>query len=158
VAAWDRTFAVNVRGSMLLCKHVVPLMVAQGGGVIVNMGSRSSLLGDGVRPAYGCSKAAINALSRYVATMYGDRDIRCNTVVPGSVEETRFRAGESDADMRRRRAERILPNAPTPDSVAATVCFLASDEAAAITGQMFVVDAGVSIHRPIHAITMYEDL
>ncbi|MEO5876915.1 MAG: SDR family oxidoreductase, partial [Streptosporangiaceae bacterium] len=78
VEVWDRTHAVSLRGAMLGCKHAVPVMTS--GGAIINTASVSGLLGDTDHAAYGSAKAALMSLTRYVATMYGDRGIRCNAV------------------------------------------------------------------------------
>lgn len=150
---WDRMFAVNVRGAMLMCKHVVPVMAERGGGVVLNMASRSAFVGDDRTPAYGCSKAALISLTRYVATMYGHLDIRCNAVAPASVRSVG--GALSETEERLRRAERLLPDPPLEHEVAEIVEFLASGAARSITGQVVVVDAGVLAHRPHHSIRSY---
>ena len=82
---WDETIAVNLRGPMLGCKHAIPRMLERGGGAIVNTSSAAALVGDPIRTAYGISKAGLDALTRYVATQYGKRGIRCNSIAPGVV-------------------------------------------------------------------------
>lgn len=156
VTTWDSIMAVNLRGPMLGCKYVVPLMRASGGGVIVNTASLSGLVGTDTNAAYGASKAALIQLTRSVASMVGRDGIRCNAVAPGLVMTDRIGAVMSDAQLRAYAAERLLPDAATPEDVAAAVTWLASDEARAITGQTIVVDAGVSAHRPRHAIATWE--
>ena len=69
--AWDSIFAVNARGTMLMCKHAVNAMLPTGGGAIINISSGTSLAGQVYQSAYACSKGAINTLTRYVATQYG---------------------------------------------------------------------------------------
>jgi len=149
---WDRTFAVNARGTMLCCKHAAPVMVASGGGAIVNVASVSALLGDSVRSAYGASKAAVVALTRYVATMYGADGVRCNAVAPGLIMTETTRRALSGAQLAAMAAERILPWAAEPEDIAAAVAWLASDEARCVTGQTLVVDGGTTVHRPGHAL------
>jgi NAD(P)-dependent dehydrogenase (short-subunit alcohol dehydrogenase family) len=149
---WDRTFAVNARGTMLCCKHAVPLLRAEGGGAIVNIASVSALLADNVRSAYGSSKAAVVALTRYVATMYGADRIRCNCVAPGLILTETARDALSAGQLEHLHAERILPWAAEPEDIAAVVAWLASDEARCITGQTIVVDGGTTVHRAGHAI------
>jgi NAD(P)-dependent dehydrogenase (short-subunit alcohol dehydrogenase family) len=147
VEVWDRRMAVNARGVMLGCKHAVPAMRAAGGGVIVNMASVSGLVGTTVNAAYGSSKAAVIGLTRYVATMYGRDGIRCVCVAPGMV----LTPALAQAPARRLAqfgAERLLPWGLAPEDLAATITWLASDEARGITGQTIVVDAGVTAHRP----------
>ena len=86
VEVWDRTMAVNLRGPMLGCKHAIPHMIEAGGGAIVTTSSTSGQFGDLSRAAYGVSKAGIDSLTRYVATLYGKQDIRANAVAPGVVK------------------------------------------------------------------------
>ena len=85
VEVWDRVMAVNVRSVMLGCKHAIPRMIEAGGGSIVNMSSGSAKFGDFVRTAYGSSKAAINTLTKYVATQHGRDGVRVNAIAPGLV-------------------------------------------------------------------------
>jgi NAD(P)-dependent dehydrogenase (short-subunit alcohol dehydrogenase family) len=156
VEVWDRTMAVNARGVMLGCKLAVPAMKAGGGGAIVNTSSLSALVGDGVRASYGSSKAAVQSLTRYVATMYGADGIRCNAIAPGLIlTEIAFRQMTEEA-MAELAAERILPAMTRPEDIAAVVAFLASDDAALITGQTLVVDGGALAHRPLHAMRAWD--
>ncbi len=153
---WDVTLAVNARGVMLGCKHAVPALRASGGGVIVNTASVSGLVGDEVRAAYGASKAAVMALTRYVATMYGREGIRCNAVAPGLIMSETSRAVLTEERLAEFAAERILPWAADPEDIAGVVAWLASDEARCITGQTIVVDSGTTAHRPHHAMVAWE--
>ena len=84
-AVWDTTMAVNLRGVMFGCKHALPVMIENGGGSIINTSSSSALSGESLRSAYSASKAAVIAFSRSIATMYGKRGIRCNSVVPSVI-------------------------------------------------------------------------
>ncbi|MFD0852090.1 SDR family NAD(P)-dependent oxidoreductase, partial [Actinomadura adrarensis] len=91
VDVWDRTHAVNLRGAMLCVKHAIPHM--RPGSAIIFTTSVSALVGDTDHAAYGSAKAALISLTRYVATMYGKRGIRCNAVAPALVlTETAQRA------------------------------------------------------------------
>ncbi|HXA58565.1 MAG TPA: SDR family oxidoreductase [Streptosporangiaceae bacterium] len=150
VAVWDRTMEVNLRGAMLFIKHTVPVMTA--GGAIVLTSSVSGLLGDTDHAAYGSAKAALMSLTRYTATMYGSRGIRCNSVAPGLVLTDIARAVMTPGRLAEKAAERVLPDACEPEDVAALVTFLASGEARCITGQTIVIDGGTTAHRPEHAI------
>ncbi|GGM78218.1 SDR family NAD(P)-dependent oxidoreductase [Dactylosporangium sucinum] len=154
---WERTMAVNAGGTYLACKHAVPAMRARGGGAIVNVASVSALVGDDVRAAYGSSKAAVLALTRYVATMYGRDGIRCNAVTPGLILTGTALAALSGHHLDEFAAERLLPWAAGPADIAAVVAWLAGDESRCITGQSIVVDAGTTAHRPLHAMRSWSD-
>jgi NAD(P)-dependent dehydrogenase (short-subunit alcohol dehydrogenase family) len=156
VETWDRTMAVNARGVMLGCKHAVPALRAAGGGAIVNTASLSALFGDDVRAAYGSSKAAIVSLTRYVATMYGSDGIRCNAVAPALVMTDIAFEQLSPRMLKQKAAERVLPEATKPEDIAAVVAFLASSDAACVTGQLVVADGGTQAHRPDHAMRAWE--
>ena len=101
-------------------------------------------------------KAALLALTRHVASMHGADRIRCNAVAPGlmltGIALERLSAPELEAF----RCERLLPDAATPEDVANLVVFLASPEAACITGQTYVVDGGTLAHRPRHALKAWQ--
>ncbi|MET7335233.1 SDR family oxidoreductase [Nonomuraea sp. NPDC005650] len=156
VGVWDRTMEVNLRGAMLMVKHTVPAM--PDGGAIVLMSSVSALVGDEVHAAYGASKAALIGFTRYVATMYGSRGVRCNAVAPALVLTQLAQRALSRAQLADKAAERLLPWPCTPDDVANLVCFLASDEARCITGQTLTIDSGTLAHRPQHAVQRWRDL
>jgi NAD(P)-dependent dehydrogenase (short-subunit alcohol dehydrogenase family) len=146
-ALWDMAMAVNVRGTMLGAKHVVPFMKAQGSGVIINTASSAALLGDMVKMAYGTSKAAIVAMTKYIATMYGRFGIRCNAVCPGLIitEAMATRSPTAGAAYAR---HRLVTRDGSMQDIAALVCFLASDDAGYITGETIVIDGGMTAHRP----------
>lgn len=143
---WERTMAVNLRSQMLTCKHAVPEMVRCGGGSIVNMSSGASLKGDRTRTAYGVSKAGINALTMYVATSHGKRGIRVNTIVPGLIMTEAVRAHLDESMLSRLSKVPLTPYLGQPGDVADLVVFLASDESRYITGQIIVIDGGMSAH------------
>jgi len=154
VEVWDQTFAVNLRGPMLGCKHAIPVMIARGGGVIVNTSSVSGLTGDLSRPAYGASKGGIEALTLNVATQYGKQGIRCNAIAPGVMETPALIANVSPEDIALYRRNHLTPRLGLPEDVAATVVFLASPGAAFITGQTIRVDGGLLSHHPAYAEMM----
>lgn len=157
VDVWDRRMAVNARGVMLGCKHVVPALKATGGGVIVNMASVSGLTGTDTNAAYGSSKAAVIGLTRYVATMYGRDGIRCVALAP-SLVLTPALAALPERQIAQFAAERLLPWPLTPDDVASVVAWLASDEAKGITGQTIVVDGGTLAHRPRPSMDAWQSM
>jgi NAD(P)-dependent dehydrogenase (short-subunit alcohol dehydrogenase family) len=156
VNVWDRTMAVNLRGVMLGCKHAIPVMRDGGGGSIVSTSSLSSLIGEDTHLAYACSKAAIGALTRHVATMHGDDGIRINAVAPGLMLTPIALERLTERDLAAFRSERLLERATRPEDVANLVVFLASDQAACITGQVYVVDGGTMAKRPRRAMADWQ--
>lgn len=151
IAVWDRTMAVNLRGTMLCSKHAIPQMIKRGGGSIVNLSSIGGLQARPTLSAYGVSKAAVNMLTQYIATGYGRDGIRCNAVAPGFTTTETGLIGLSDEDRRVRARHTVLGRFGEPRDVANMIAFLASDEARVITGQIVAVDAGVTIHLPWYA-------
>ncbi len=145
---WERTLAVNLRGPMLGCKHAIPRMLERGGGVIVNTSSASGLTGDLVRTAYGVSKAGLDGLTRYVATQYGKRGIRCNAIAPGVIATPALAANVPPELIAVYERSHLTPRLGTPEDIAVMVVFLASDEAAFVTGQVLSVDGGLLAHHP----------
>jgi NAD(P)-dependent dehydrogenase (short-subunit alcohol dehydrogenase family) len=151
VELWDRTQAVTLRGVMLGCKHAVPHLVARGGGAIVNTTSTAGQAGDLIRSAYGSAKAGVAMFTKYVATMYGHRNVRANAVAPGLILSPIAIKNLDPAALQRFARNRLIERAGTPDDVAAMVAFLVSDHAGFITGQVFNVDGGVLAHAPSYA-------
>lgn len=145
---WDRTMRVNLRGPMLGCKHAIPVMLEQGGGVIVNTSSASGLTGDDSRAAYGASKAGLQSLTQSVATQYGKRGIRCNAIAPGVITTPALEAVIPPAQIEVYAGNTLTPRLGRPEDIAATVVFLASDAASFITGQILSVDGGLLAHHP----------
>jgi NAD(P)-dependent dehydrogenase (short-subunit alcohol dehydrogenase family) len=147
-AIWDRTLAINLRGPMLGCKHAIPRMLERGGGAIVNTSSASGLTGDLVRAAYGASKAGLDALTRYVATQYGKRGIRCNAIAPGVIATPALAANVPRAQIGASSAPPRTPDSRPQDIAERS---LASDDAAFITGQVISVDGGLLAHHPSYS-------
>jgi 2-keto-3-deoxy-L-fuconate dehydrogenase len=143
---WEDVFAVNARGTFLCCKHAIPSMAARGGGAIVNMGSVAGLVGLRNRAAYCASKGAVVALTRALAIDHVKDGVRVNAVCPGTVDSPWVRrlieeVGESLDDLRARQPMGRLGGV---DEIAAAVLYLASDEAAFVTGTAFVIDGGLT--------------
>ena len=146
---WDDTFAVNVRAPFLVCREVLPAMLEQGHGVIVNVASVGGLIGIPSRAAYGASKAALISLTRSLTVDYADRGIRANCVAPGTTETPwvdRIVAGSPDPDELRRQmaARQIIGRLGTEGEIVDAILFLASARASFFHGATVVVDGGYS--------------
>lgn len=149
VGLWDEVFAVNVRGIFLCSGAVLPHMIAQGSGVIVNMASASSLVGLVERAAYGASKGAVLSLTRCLALDHVDQGIRVNCVCPGSIATPWVDRLLADSDDPEATLAEIVARQPmgrlgTAEEIAAGVAYLASDEAAYVTGTALVIDGGLT--------------
>ncbi|OZB86275.1 SDR family oxidoreductase [Microbacterium sp. 13-71-7] len=147
VEEWDRVFGVNVRAIFLMCKHVVPIMAANGGGSIVNTGSGWGLKGGGQAISYCASKGAVVNMTRALAIDHGPQGIRVNSVNPGDVDTGMLRdearqLGQDQAGFLAEAAERPLNRMGQPSEIAAAVVWLASDESSYVTGAALVVDGG----------------
>jgi meso-butanediol dehydrogenase / (S,S)-butanediol dehydrogenase / diacetyl reductase len=143
---WEAVFAVNARGTFLCCKHAIPAMVERGGGSIVNMGSVAGLVGLRNRAAYCASKGAVVALTRALAIDHVADGVRVNAVCPGTVDSPWVRrlideVGESLDDLR---ARQPMGRLGSVDEIAAAVLYLASEDAAFVTGSAFVIDGGLT--------------
>ncbi|MCI0996994.1 SDR family NAD(P)-dependent oxidoreductase [Pseudomonas corrugata] len=151
IEVWDRTMAVNLRGAMLTCKHVIRHMLTAGSGSIINIASAAGLAGDLVRPAYGASKAALITATQYIATAYGKRGIRANALAPGVIMTEALKSTLPAPVLDLLLLSHLTPYVGTPQDVAAATLFLASDDARFITGQTLPVDGGFSSHTPCYA-------
>jgi 2-keto-3-deoxy-L-fuconate dehydrogenase len=146
---WDRVMTINVKSVYLGCKYAVPHMIAQGGGVIVNTASVAGMVGLVKRASYSASKGAVIALTRQVAIEYVEQGIRVNCLCPGTVDSPwvgRLLAGADDPVAARQAlvARQPLGRLGTPEEVAAAALYLASDDAAFITGTGLVIDGGLT--------------
>lgn len=148
---WDRSFEINVRSMFTTIRAALPAMLAAGGGSIINMASVcSSIKGLPNRFAYGTTKAAVIGLTRSVAADFVTRGIRCNAVCPGTVDtpslHDRMRAlGDVDEARRMFVARQPMGRLASAEEIVPIVVYLASDESAFATGQLFTIDGGVSI-------------
>jgi len=147
IEVWDRIMTVNPRGVFLATKFAMPHLLARGGGSIVNISSGSSLAGDTTRIAYGPSKAAINVLTQYIATQYGKQGIRCNAITPGLVLSSKAKRDVSPEALKIFEKQTLTPYLGEPEHIAWLALFLASDEAAFLTGAIIPADGGLLAHQ-----------
>lgn len=148
----DRVLAINLQGMVLTCKHVVPVMRENGGGVITNISSNAVLI-DYPYIAYQTSKAGVIALTKHVAIREAEHGIRANVILPGLMNtpmavEYRIREGggtREDVIAQRNSRVPLRGAGGTAWDVAHAALFLASDEAGFITGTQLVVDGGASL-------------
>ncbi|MFE5837976.1 SDR family NAD(P)-dependent oxidoreductase [Arthrobacter sp. NPDC056493] len=145
---WDRTFTVNVRGTFLTVRAVLPQMIRQKSGAIVITASVSGLIGEPDLVAYNTSKGALVNLTRQLAIEYAKDGIRVNGVCPGWIE-TGFNdpvLGHLDTEELGQLVGTQVPlgRQGTPEDIAPAVVFLASDWARYITGQLLPIDGGLT--------------
>jgi 2-keto-3-deoxy-L-fuconate dehydrogenase len=145
---WDEVFAVNVSGIYNCCRSVLPGMIERGGGVIVNVASVAGLIGLPNRAAYCASKGAVVSLTKAMAVAHVRQGVRVNCVCPGTVDSPwvkRLLAQADDPDDAHAAlvARQPIGRLGTPQEVASAIAYLASDEAAFVTGTALVVDGGL---------------
>ena len=159
---WNQTIARNLTSAMLSCRAAVPVMIAQGGGAIVNVSSVSSIRHLGVPTAvYSAGKAGLNAFTQNIALHYAAKGVRANCVLPGYIDTPFIRRpiggkpnyenkGFKTAAEYSAARDKTIPmgRMGTGWDVAYAALFLASDEAAYITGTTLVVDGGVTATCP----------
>jgi NAD(P)-dependent dehydrogenase (short-subunit alcohol dehydrogenase family) len=145
VREWERVLDVNLKGTFLVCKHVLPHMLEARSGSIVNVASVEGLEGIEGGSAYNASKGGVVMLTRNLAIDYGRRGIRANCLCPGLIE-TPMTAGVFAPGMEKLRERFVdahqLGRPGRPEEVAAAALFLASDDASFVTGHALVVDGG----------------
>ena len=144
-AVWKRVFAVNVDGTMKLMRAVVPAMLAQGYGSIVNTASEAALRGSAAGVAYTASKHAVVGLTKSTAFMYGPSGLRVNAVAPGpTITNIEASFASPLGAQRVRQAMAILPDAAEAEALAASITFLLSDDGVNINGVVLASDGGWS--------------
>jgi NAD(P)-dependent dehydrogenase (short-subunit alcohol dehydrogenase family) len=144
---FDETLAVTLRSYLAGCKFVIPHMLEQGGGAIIQTSSLNGSAGHVSGTAYGIAKAGVNVLTQYVATQYGRKGIRCNAIAVGVVMTEGRKA--NGAQLNAVAGPHVLtPRLGEPDDAAAIAAFLASDDAAFVNGQLIHCDGGWLAHQP----------
>jgi len=143
--AWDNIFDINVKGMFIVCKLVIPHMIKQGGGTIINVSSLASMRAF-PDVAYMSSKGAVDSLTRYIAGRYGRYNIRANALLLGYIDTPLARPGWENDKIRQINLRQIpMYRFASPMEVASVAAFLASDEASYINGVVLPVDGGLSI-------------
>jgi 2-keto-3-deoxy-L-fuconate dehydrogenase len=149
--AWAFTLDLNISSMYRTCKAVLPVMIAAGGGTIVNMSSvASSIKGAPNRFAYGASKAAVIGLTKAIAADFVTKGIRCNAICPGTVETPSLHervSAQGDYDTVRAAfvARQPMGRLGTAEEIANAALYLASGESSFMTGQLLVIDGGWSV-------------
>ncbi|MDQ1609750.1 MAG: hypothetical protein QOE16_2482 [Microbacteriaceae bacterium] len=143
---WHLISSINLDGTVLCSKYVVPHIVAAGGGAVINMSSFLAVMGCTYpQDAYAASKGAISSLTRSMAVQLGPQGIRVNALAPGPIMTAHVEQFFPDPEARRIRLERVpLGRFGKPEDAAGLACFFASDASSWLTGQVVVLDGGIS--------------
>jgi NAD(P)-dependent dehydrogenase (short-subunit alcohol dehydrogenase family) len=148
---WDRSFAVNAKGTFLCSQAAAPGMVAAGGGSIINQGSVAALAGIANFASYCAAKGAVVALTRSMSVDLAPRGVRVNVICPGTVYtplmEPMLRArggGDMAAGLALTVAKYPIGRLGTPEEIAAVALFLASDDSSFMTGSVITADGGMT--------------
>ena len=149
---WDSVIGVNAQGVFNLCRAFIPAM--NKGGSIINIGSISGNVADPSMALYNASKAFVHGLTRSIAVDHGP-DIRCNAICPGWIETGMLEAGFATANNPQSAMQDALDRHPVrrfgkPSDIASMAVWLASDDAAFATGQLFTIDGGMTASSPLN--------
>ena len=148
---WDFSFDVNIKSMYFMCKAIIPLMIKQNAGNIINMSSvASSMKGFPNRFVYGASKAAIIGLTKSIAADFIKNNIRCNAILPGTVYSPSWqeRVNQSPDPIKAKKdfiARQPMGRIGTAEEIAALAVYLAGEESAFTTGSPIAIDGGISI-------------
>jgi NAD(P)-dependent dehydrogenase (short-subunit alcohol dehydrogenase family) len=145
---WAKVLDINLTGVFRMTRAVIPQMLKQGRGSIVNISSIASLVGLSGLAAYTASKGALDALTRALAVEYAKEGIRCNVVNPGLIDTPMAAPLMANPDMLQPiLAQYAIRRPGTPEEVASLVLYLASDEAAWVTGATIPIDGGMTVYK-----------
>jgi NAD(P)-dependent dehydrogenase (short-subunit alcohol dehydrogenase family) len=144
---WDRVMAVNVKSMFLMCRQVIPIMAAAGGGSIINTASGWGLAGGPRAAVYCASKGAVVLLTKAMAIDHGPQNIRVNCICPGDTDTAMLhheaqQLGETSHKFLGEATKRPLGRVGKPEEIAQAALYLASDAASFVTGTALVVDGG----------------
>jgi NAD(P)-dependent dehydrogenase (short-subunit alcohol dehydrogenase family) len=147
---WNEALAVTLTGSWLGAKYCIPEMIKAGGGSIVFTSTVNSLITNPHFGVYSASKAGLNGLTRSLAMEYGRSGIRCNAIAPGLIVGARQRSAVHEDPLEDQMNMDLYPigRYGTPEDIANVALFLASDEAAFVTGIVLVADGGLTLQSP----------
>ncbi len=145
---FEEVFHLNLKSMLATIRAALPAMTSKGKGSIVNVASISGFMGDFRGTLYGMSKAGVINLTRYVATQYGHSGIRCNGVAPNLVLTPAAIRNLPDAIQKIFLKYNTVPYLGDAADIAATIAFLASDDARYISGQTIIADGGMGCHNP----------
>ena len=145
---WDRIMAINLKGPFLCCKHVIPHMIEAGGGSIVNIGSINSFMAFENEVAYDASKGGVLLFTKATALDFARKKIRVNCICPGAIDTPLLQAIFRESPNPREMEEAMVKRHPlkrmgSPEEIARTALFLASDDSSFMTGAAIAVDGGI---------------
>ncbi|MYU32728.1 MULTISPECIES: SDR family NAD(P)-dependent oxidoreductase [unclassified Streptomyces] len=145
---FGRAVDLNVRSTLTGSRHAVPHMIRAGGGSIINTASVAGLVGDVLQISYGAVKAAVVNITKSIAVQYGPQGIRCNAVAPGTIMTPALLNNLPAEVIEALKGYNSLPYLGAPEDIGHTMVFLASDESRYLTGQLLVVDGGMTSQSP----------
>ena len=147
---WNKAIQLNLNSAAYATRCALPIMMESGGGAIINTTSGVAIRGDVGPTGYSAAKGGVIAFTRFVATQYGKKGIRCNVICPGMILSHR-ETPRSDALLAIFEKHNLVSFHGQPEDVAHVALFLASEESKFITGQVIEVDGGLNCHSPAMA-------
>ena len=150
LGVWDRTIPLDLKGPMLMCRHVVPHMAAGGGGAVVNVSSVVALRGNHPAHIYSAAKGGLISFTRSLAGSYSDEGVRANVICPGLILTERVRARYRQPNEERPREGSVATfesypfGVGQPEDIANVALFLASDESRMVNGAVIPAEGGIS--------------
>lgn len=147
-ANWDKAMAVTLKGTWLCMKHEIVAMLAQGSGAIVNIASLSGIRGEALQSPYSSAKGGVVALTKTGAAEYAQKGIRVNAIAPGGIRTRALQMYFDQVPGARENTEGVhaMRRAGEPEEIADAVCYLLSNQASFITGEVLNVDGGVMVN------------